>query len=410
MKPTCFANTNTDEQNTPDRFHPALKNNFVRMKCKNLLLLMLTNILIGTTILAQAPDKLNYQAILRDANGNVKANVPVNIVLSILQNSTTGTAVYTETHTVTTTHLGLVTLQIGGGTPTLGTFASINWAEGPYYLKISVDGTDFGTSQLVSVPYAKYAEKAGNGFSGSYADLMGRPSLATVATSGNYNDLSNKPDIFDGTWNSLTGKPTFANIATSGSYSDLVNVPANLDTDQTNDVTTTGNQSIAGVKTFTNTVKIDSLSLTKKTTKYFFDAHYFEAVGTGCSTTSESVAYVAFETTTTGTKYGYLYIPVLPYQVLGNTQKIKSLTIRYQCETAAVSITSVELVKVGVSITSIMESSEALTSTSAANYTMALTTPAAFDESALHVKCTFSFTGTGTGNAIRIYKVIITTE
>lgn len=366
------------------------------MKLKNLLMLIQANILISSFILAQSPEKFNYQAVLRDASGNIKANTSVSIELSILQGSATGTAVYAETHAATTNSLGLVNLQIGGGTAISGAFASIDWATGPFYLSINVDGTDFGTSQLISVPYAKYADKAGNGFSGNYEDLTGKPALSDVATSGSYTDI--------------TDKPVLAAVAASGSYSDLVNVPANLDTDQTNDVTITGNQSIAGVKTFSGTVKIDSLSLTKKTTKYCFSPHYFEAVSSGCTTNSESVGFIAFEATTTGTKNGIFYIPFVPYQILGNTQKIKSFTIRYQCETTAVSITSVELVRVTTSVVNIIESSQALTSTSATSYTMTLPTPIAFDESVLYVSCTFSFTGTGTSNAIRIYRLCLTTE
>jgi hypothetical protein len=217
------------------------------MKTKKLLMLTLANLLISITclttgglIFGQAPDQFNYQAVLRDASGNLKANTSANIEISILQGSATGTAVYTETNAITTNAFGLVNLQIGGGTATLGSFASIDWASGPYFVKISVDGTDFGTSQVLSVPYAKYAEKAGNGFSGSYIDL------------------TNKPTLFDGAWSSLTGKPTFATVATSGSYTDLSNKPdfTKWDKDSTDNVTLTGNQTIAGNKTFSNTVTV----------------------------------------------------------------------------------------------------------------------------------------------------------
>ena len=61
--------------------------------------------------------------------------------------------------------------------------------------------------------------------SGAYEDLLGTPALSSVATSGNYNDLINKPTLFDGTWASLSGKPAFANVAISGSYNDLTNKP-----------------------------------------------------------------------------------------------------------------------------------------------------------------------------------------
>jgi len=71
----------------------------------------------------------------------------------------------------------------------------------------------------------------------SWTDVTGKPTFATIATSGSYNDLTNKPTLFDGAWTSLTGKPTFATIATSGSYNDLTNKPTlNLTS-----VLTTGN-------------------------------------------------------------------------------------------------------------------------------------------------------------------------
>jgi hypothetical protein len=62
-------------------------------------------------------------------------------------------------------------------------------------------------------------------FSGAYADLTGRPTLATVATSGSYADLTNRPTLFSGSYVDLTNKPTFATVATSGSYADLTNKP-----------------------------------------------------------------------------------------------------------------------------------------------------------------------------------------
>jgi uncharacterized protein (TIGR02145 family) len=107
-----------------------------------------------------------------------------------LQGSATGNAVYTETHSATTDGYGLINLEIGKGTVTLGTFSGINWGTSTYFIKVSVDGVEMGTSQLLSVPYALYAKTAANGFSGSYSDLL------------------NKPTLFNGTWTSLTGQPT----------------------------------------------------------------------------------------------------------------------------------------------------------------------------------------------------------
>ncbi|MDJ1492075.1 tail fiber domain-containing protein [Cytophagaceae bacterium DM2B3-1] len=121
--------------------------------------------------LAQAPKSVNYQAIARDASGNPIPNKTVGIQLSILQGATNGAIVYVETHQPVTDDFGLFTLGIGTGTPTTGTLATVPWEKNPLFLKVEVDpegGTNYtlsGISQLVSVPYALYADKAGNAIS-----------------------------------------------------------------------------------------------------------------------------------------------------------------------------------------------------------------------------------------------------
>ncbi|BAO75433.1 hypothetical protein [Winogradskyella sp. PG-2] len=112
---------------------------------------------------AQAPEIMSYQAIVRNASDDLIRNASVGIRISILQNSDTGTEVYTETHTTTTNDNGLVTLEIGSGT-TSNDFSSIDWGNGTYYIKSETDPTGganytiAGTSQLLSVPYALYAK------------------------------------------------------------------------------------------------------------------------------------------------------------------------------------------------------------------------------------------------------------
>ena len=109
---------------------------------------------------AQAPQKLSYQAVIRNASNGLVANTNVGIRVSVLQGSQTGNAVYVETHTATTNNNGLVNLQIGGGIVVSGAFDSINWAFGSYFIKTETDptgGTNYsivGTNQLLSVPYA----------------------------------------------------------------------------------------------------------------------------------------------------------------------------------------------------------------------------------------------------------------
>ena len=137
-------------------------------------------LLITATILAQSPQRISYQAVVRNASGKLVQNSNVGIRITILQGSISGTAVYTETHNVLTNVNGLVSLEIGGGTTT-GNLSDINWANGPYFLKTETDPTGStnysiaGVSQLLSVPFALYSQVAGNGFSGDYNDLVNKP-------------------------------------------------------------------------------------------------------------------------------------------------------------------------------------------------------------------------------------------
>lgn len=118
---------------------------------------------------AQAPQGINYQGVARNVQGVELTNQLIGIELSVLNGSANGTVVYTEQHSVTTDAGGLFTLTIGLGTPTIGTFTSINWAVGGgKWLKVSMDangGSNFqllGTSQLLSVPFALYAGNVAN--------------------------------------------------------------------------------------------------------------------------------------------------------------------------------------------------------------------------------------------------------
>jgi hypothetical protein len=116
---------------------------------------------------AQAPQKMSYQAVVRNAANTLVANTAVGVKISVLQTSASGTSVYSERHTPTTNANGLATFEIGGGTVLAGTFTTINWANGPYFIKTETDptgGTNYtiaGTSQLASVPYALFAANGG---------------------------------------------------------------------------------------------------------------------------------------------------------------------------------------------------------------------------------------------------------
>jgi hypothetical protein len=137
----------------------------------SILLLMITNSFI---IKAQVPQAFNYQAIARDAGGNLIMIHTIGVEFIIHQGSSIGTVVYSETQSTSTNQFGLFTLGIGQGIPVIGSFNTINWSTGNYWLEVAIDptgGTSFtgmGTSQLLSVPYAIYAANAGtNGATGS---------------------------------------------------------------------------------------------------------------------------------------------------------------------------------------------------------------------------------------------------
>ena len=133
---------------------------------------ILTSLFLGVAFLlpqqaqAQVPEGISYQAILRDLNGNVIQSRLVGMQISVLQGSPTGTAVYVETQAPTTNANGLISLEIGSGTVQTGSFASIDWANGPYFIKTETDpngGSNyslFGSSQFLSAPYALHAKTA----------------------------------------------------------------------------------------------------------------------------------------------------------------------------------------------------------------------------------------------------------
>ena len=117
--------------------------------------------------LAQAPNGFNYQASVRDANGDLVTEQSVSFKFHIIQGTQTAAPTYTETHATNTDDLGQVSVVIGQGNATSGTFSSIDWSLGSYFLKIEVELSagsgyvDLGTTQFMSVPYALYAQNAG---------------------------------------------------------------------------------------------------------------------------------------------------------------------------------------------------------------------------------------------------------
>lgn len=154
--------------------------------------------------MAQVPQKINYQAVARNASGTVLANQNVSVRFTIHDGGTAGPVLYSETQQKSTNQFGLFTAAIGNGTVVIGSMQAINWASGDKYLQVELDPaagnnfTDMGNSQLLSVPYALYAA---NGTPG--------PTGATGATGLSGNNGATGPSGADG----VTG-PTGANGVT----------------------------------------------------------------------------------------------------------------------------------------------------------------------------------------------------
>ena len=112
------------------------------------------------------PQGINYQAVARDANGDVMMNQVLTIQFSIISDIINSTISWQETHQDTTNDYGLFTAIIGQGATTNGgssaTFDLIDWANSTHFLNVKMNGVDMGTTQLMSVPYSIYTETADN--------------------------------------------------------------------------------------------------------------------------------------------------------------------------------------------------------------------------------------------------------
>ena len=130
-------------------------------------LVLLTCTFSLSTLWAQAPQKVSYQAIIRNSNEALVTNSTIGMKISILQGAANGSAIYVETHTPLTNANGLVSIEIGTGS-TSGNFSSIDWANGPFFIKTETDptgGSNYtitGLSELLSVPFALHSKTTEN--------------------------------------------------------------------------------------------------------------------------------------------------------------------------------------------------------------------------------------------------------
>lgn len=178
-----------------------------------------------TSLIAQTPQGISYQAIAFHSDGTPVVNGNVGAKVSILDNSVNGTVVYSETHTKTTNAQGLFNFNIGQGSPVAGIFSTIDWASNSKFLKVEIDpagGSNYtvtGTNQLMSVPYALYSENTNvdNITSSSNLSSVENGTMLVVYTSstayGFCRSSSGAPNWYS---QSLSGTPVGA-IATDSS-------------------------------------------------------------------------------------------------------------------------------------------------------------------------------------------------
>ena len=148
---------------------------------KNLIiLLILTKFLLfisNSVLFSQAPQAIPYQAVARNNSGSIIANQNISIRFSIHNSASNGIVIYRETQNVPTNNLGLFNVNIGEGTPSIGTFAGIDWGNGAKFVEIEIDpsgGTNYnnlGTVQLMSVPYALFAGNVASSSANNFGDI-----------------------------------------------------------------------------------------------------------------------------------------------------------------------------------------------------------------------------------------------
>ena len=196
-------------------------------------LVLLSALFVSFLTFAQVPQGISYQAIALNGSGNPVVSSAVGIRLSVLDDSATGTVLYTETHIKTTNAQGLFNLVIGQGTLVSGTFNTINWGTNSKFLKVEMDATGgttyvaVGTTQLLSVPYALAADSlvtsAGEGI--TLVSPNGTPYVLTVNDAGELSlPTSSQPSTafsnlyLYGTFNSWNASTALQFAGSSGNF------------------------------------------------------------------------------------------------------------------------------------------------------------------------------------------------
>ncbi len=194
------------------------------------------------------PQGVSYQAVARNAAGQILGNQAVGLRVSVLANSATGDVRYVETHTVTSDAFGVLSFVIGGGTPTGGTFSNIDWNGEAVFVKLEADFaggttyTDLGASRVWSVPFAL---AAGNAFDPSIPRIINSDqgdSAIVTRVSGNRTAFAYQNYV---TTNSSTAGGTFTHVTPAGTTPSFVFGTYSRVTGQNNSGLTNGTGSYA---------------------------------------------------------------------------------------------------------------------------------------------------------------------
>lgn len=211
---------------------------------KKLLIFGTTMMVVCMTSVAQPPQSFKYQTVVRDYSGEIIQNQTIGVLISIHNSIPTGNIIYQETFSPSTNAFGLVNLEIGNGTPTIGAFSAIDWGSGSKFMEVEIDPnggsnyTSTGTSELLSVPYALYANQSADshwGINGSDVYYNnGSVGIGTISPSrkieinGNNSETglrvawgSNYPSVYGDILNNISGGLILNSNAGGGSWADM---------------------------------------------------------------------------------------------------------------------------------------------------------------------------------------------
>ncbi len=150
------------------------------------LLFTIIILVLSISTQAQAPEKFQYQTVVRDNAGVPIANQSVAFRISIHAGSASGPLSYVEDHSATTNDFGLANLVIGDGAVFSGLFNGIDWSTNQYFIEVALDangGSNYvsmGTTQLLSVPYALNAKKVSDMQMADLTNVAGTPAIGQI--------------------------------------------------------------------------------------------------------------------------------------------------------------------------------------------------------------------------------------